>query len=293
MIKFIIKQYLPLLMLLASVDAHATECVDYITGTRGLYTKLIGSGSAYKWWEKANGAGYVTDTTPQVGSVLVFKPWDNPDPAKFDNLHGHVALVSEVNVDGNPLKIRIDHANWSLTGKVDGNIVTGALVESADSSWSRIKMAYGDKNNLGSSFYETYGFVKPVSAETKKDHWGFIAYKSSGSYNRAKGEIVSIKDKSVTLTDRGSVFLVLAHAKEGEANLVPVSFEACGDKVLPKENNGRVEFISANIYNKEKTRKFHTAIGIIRKDFSGLCQWKMVLKNNEIYTGTITIPQRP
>ncbi|HUO22405.1 MAG TPA: CHAP domain-containing protein [Caulobacteraceae bacterium] len=122
------------------------ECVTFARMFSGI--QLFGN--AWTWWNKAAGA-YDRGSTPQAGSVLVFKP-------SGSMRDGHVAVVSQVLTDR---IIQVTHANWSVIagnrGKVEKDVTVVDVSPKGD--WSQVKVWYDPVRDLGTSVYPTYGFI--------------------------------------------------------------------------------------------------------------------------------------
>jgi hypothetical protein len=107
-------------------------------------------GDAWTWWEKATGK-YDEGQAPKPGAVLVFK---SQGKMKL----GHVAVVSQIITDR---YIQITHANWSPVngrrGQVEDHVNVLDVSEKGD--WSKVKVWYGPLNDLGTTIYNTYGFI--------------------------------------------------------------------------------------------------------------------------------------
>jgi len=107
-------------------------------------------GDAWTWWQKATGK-YDEGQTPKPGAVLVFR---SQGKMKL----GHVAVVSQVITDR---YIQVNHANWSPVaghrGRVEENVNVLDVSEKGD--WSKVKVWYGPLNDLGTTAYNTYGFI--------------------------------------------------------------------------------------------------------------------------------------
>jgi surface antigen len=107
-------------------------------------------GDARTWWSEAMGK-YGRGVTPEMGSVLVFKPHGAMS-------RGHVAVVSQVFTDR---IIQVTHANWSpiagRRGKVEKDVTVVDVSNAGD--WSRVKVFYDPTGDLGTTIYPTYGFI--------------------------------------------------------------------------------------------------------------------------------------
>lgn len=141
-------------LLTFNVNAYAIQCVDYIKQNYSQYSDM--SGNANTWWSKTD--KITKQYTPSVGSVLVF-----PGPSAA----GHVAYVAKVI---SSKEILVNHANWNRnTGAVDGSIWKNVRIQdvSDGNKWTKVKMEFGSSGQLGSTSYNTYGFVVPIPPPTK------------------------------------------------------------------------------------------------------------------------------
>ncbi|HVZ29073.1 MAG TPA: CHAP domain-containing protein [Asticcacaulis sp.] len=122
------------------------QCVTFARNFTGMQI----FGDAWTWWEKATGK-YDEGQAPKPGAVLVFK---SQGKMKL----GHVAVVSQIITDR---YIQITHANWSPVngrrGQVEDHVNVLDVSEKGD--WSKVKVWYGPLNDLGTTIYNTYGFI--------------------------------------------------------------------------------------------------------------------------------------
>lgn len=136
----------------APAQAQAWQCVPFARLVSGI--SLFGD--AWTWWRQAADK-YTRGSIPEVGSVLVFKPYGAMSK-------GHLAVVSQVLTDR---IIQVTHANWSPIGGQRGQVekdVTVADVSPAG-DWSQVKVWYDPVGDLGTTVYPTYGFIHQA-AET-------------------------------------------------------------------------------------------------------------------------------
>ena len=126
-----------LMIALAPVSASANDYWQCVPVAR-ILSGIQLFGDAYTWWRQAPGK-YDTGHTPQVGSVLVFKP--NGKMRK-----GHVAVVSSVITER---IIQVTHANWSEIEGHRGQIEDNVTVE----VW------YDPAHDVGTTTYPVYGFI--------------------------------------------------------------------------------------------------------------------------------------
>ena len=134
------------------------ECVPYARQLSGIQIY----GDAKTWWSQAQGR-YARGTEPRVGAVLAMEPHGN-SPL------GHVATVSRV-VDSRT--ILVDHANWSVPGKIERSVTV--LDVSSANDWSEVRVWYAPARNLGASHWPVAGFIYneapgKKAAESGKPH---------------------------------------------------------------------------------------------------------------------------
>lgn len=139
------------------------QCVPFARLVSGIQI----FGDARTWWGQAVGK-YETGRSPQLGSVLCFKPTGRMQL-------GHVAVVSQVLTDR---VIQITHANWSQIGGARGQIERDVTVIDVSplGDWSLVKVWYDPIRDLGTSVYPTYGFIYQNSqaqrlAQTDPRYW--------------------------------------------------------------------------------------------------------------------------
>ena len=126
----------------APAHARFWQCAPYAREISGIQI----FGNANTWWSQAAGR-YDRGTAPRVGSVLAF--------ASSARMRlGHVAMVSAVVSDR---EILLTHANWSHRGGVETNVRAVDVSEAGD--WSQVKVWYGPNGGLGTSSYQTKGFI--------------------------------------------------------------------------------------------------------------------------------------
>lgn len=130
----------------AMADQPYWQCVTFARMFSGIQI----FGNAWTWWQGAAGR-YDRGQTPQSGAVLVFRPQGRMRL-------GHVAVVSRVLTDR---VIQITHANWSpingSRGQVERDVTVVDVSGSGD--WSSVRVWYNPLGDLGTSAYQTYGFV--------------------------------------------------------------------------------------------------------------------------------------
>lgn len=122
------------------------QCVPFARLASGIQI----FGDAWTWWRQAVDK-YETGRQPRAGAVLCFKPTQR---MKL----GHVAVVSQVLTER---VIQISHANWSRIGGTRGQIERDVTVVdvSPAGDWSNVKVWYDPVRDLGSTAYDTYGFI--------------------------------------------------------------------------------------------------------------------------------------
>lgn len=121
-------------------DAHGGNCVAYARELTGIHL----DGDAASWWPHAEGR-YQRGHTPQIGAVLVFKPYGRMRV-------GHVAVVSRV---VNSREVLVDQANW-VRGRVTKAI--SVVDVSAANDWTSVKVQYAGTHGRDNP---TYGFIYP------------------------------------------------------------------------------------------------------------------------------------
>lgn len=127
------------------------QCVPFAR----LNSDITLRGDAWRWWNAADGL-YARGSTPQAGSVLVFK-----QSGKMKR--GHVAVVTNI-IDER--KILIDHANWAR-GRAKGQVSTHVAVidVSEENDWSQVRVWYDQVKDFGSKSYPVYGFIYSPAEE--------------------------------------------------------------------------------------------------------------------------------
>lgn len=123
-------------------EARFWQCAPFAREVSGIAIH----GNAGTWWSQAAGK-YERGHSPEIGSVLVFKPHGRMRI-------GHVAMVSRV-VDARTVKLT--HANWSRRGRVETDVEAVDVSEAGD--WSKVKVWYASQQGLGLTSYPTFGFI--------------------------------------------------------------------------------------------------------------------------------------
>jgi len=132
-------------MLLApAAGAAMLQCVPYARIVSGVSLY----GDALTWWDQADGR-YKRGSTPRKGAVLAFRPHG---PMQL----GHVAVVSHV-LDERRVLIR--HANWSVPGAIEEDVL--ALDVSPEGDWSQVRVWFSPNGQMGARTNPTFGFIYP------------------------------------------------------------------------------------------------------------------------------------
>jgi hypothetical protein len=127
----------------ASGVSAPVECAPFARALTGVAL----SGVAADWWRQADGR-YVRSSTPEVGSVLVFR--------RSSHLpSGHVSVVSRV-LSGR--RILVTSANWLHHRVTEDQPV---LDVSDDGDWSVVRVWWPPAGQMGVTEYAVYGFVRP------------------------------------------------------------------------------------------------------------------------------------
>lgn len=124
------------------------QCVPYARIVSGVAIR----GDALTWWNQADGQ-YNRGDKPKKGAVLAFRP---NGPMAL----GHVAVVSKVLDDR---RVLIRHANWSVPGAIEEDVLTIDVSEAGD--WSQVRVWHSPTNQMGARTNPTYGFIYPVKAK--------------------------------------------------------------------------------------------------------------------------------
>ncbi|MBH1992058.1 MAG: CHAP domain-containing protein [Sphingomonadaceae bacterium] len=124
------------------------QCVPYARIVSGVALR----GDALTWWEQAENR-YKRGNRPEKGAVLAFRP-NGP------MVLGHVAVVSRVLDDR---RVLIRHANWSVPGAIEEDVLT--IDVSPDGDWSQVRVWNSPTNQMGARMNPTYGFIYPVKAK--------------------------------------------------------------------------------------------------------------------------------
>ncbi|PZU12957.1 MAG: CHAP domain-containing protein [Sphingobium sp.] len=127
--------------------ATVLQCVPYARAVSGVEIR----GDALTWWQQADGL-YRRGHTPRKGAVLAFKPYG-------PMVLGHVAVVSKVLDDRHVL---IRHANWSVPGAIEEDVL--ALDVSDEGDWSAVRVWHSPTAQMGARVNPTFGFIYPAKA---------------------------------------------------------------------------------------------------------------------------------
>lgn len=133
--------------MMSAAGAATLQCVPYARIVSGVALR----GDALTWWEQAEGR-YKRGSSPKKGAVLAFRPYG---PMQL----GHVAVVSRV-LDERRVLIR--HANWSVPGAIEEDVL--ALDVSPDGDWSQVRVWFSPNGQMGARTNPTFGFIYPDRA---------------------------------------------------------------------------------------------------------------------------------
>lgn len=135
---------LPGMTLVSAAGAATLQCVPYARIVSGVALR----GDALTWWDQAEGR-YKRGNSPKKGAVLAFRPYG---PMQL----GHVAVVSRI-LDERRVLIR--HANWSVPGAIEEDVL--ALDVSPDGDWSQVRVWFSPNGQMGARTNPTFGFIYP------------------------------------------------------------------------------------------------------------------------------------
>ncbi|MCP1471315.1 surface antigen [Sphingobium sp. OAS761] len=130
-----------------SFGATVLQCVPYARIVSGVEIR----GDALTWWDQADGQ-YKRGHKPKKGAVLAFRAFG---PMTL----GHVAVVSKVLDDR---RILIRHANWSVPGSIEEDVM--AVDVSDEGDWSRVRVWHSPTGQMGARTNPAFGFIYPAKA---------------------------------------------------------------------------------------------------------------------------------
>ena len=128
--------------------ATALQCVPYARIVSGVNIR----GDALTWWDQAEDR-YARGHTPRRGAVLAFRPYG---PMTL----GHVAVVSKVLDDR---RVLIRHANWSVPGAIEEDVLAIDVSDAGD--WSEVRVWHSPTGQMGARTNPTFGFIYPGKAQ--------------------------------------------------------------------------------------------------------------------------------
>lgn len=126
------------------------QCVRYASIVSGINL----DGDAFEWWEHAQGR-YARGKTPRTGAVMAFS-------RSGSMRYGHVAVVSKVL---NSRDILIRHANWSLPGAIEEDVLARDVSKRGD--WSAVAIWYTPVGQMGTHISHVQGFIYTPNAELR------------------------------------------------------------------------------------------------------------------------------
>ncbi len=126
------------------LGATVLQCVPYARVVSGVQLY----GDALTWWDQAENH-YRRGHMPRKGAVLAFRP---AGPMVL----GHVAVVSRV-LDERRVLIR--HANWSIPGAIEEDVLAIDVSDAGD--WSEVRVWHSPTGQMGARTNPTFGFIYP------------------------------------------------------------------------------------------------------------------------------------
>ncbi len=126
------------------LGATMLQCVPYARIVSGVQIY----GDALTWWDQAENH-YRRGHTPRRGAVLAFRP---AGPMVL----GHVAVVSKVLDDR---RVLIRHANWSVPGAIEEDVLAIDVSDAGD--WSEVRVWHSPTNQMGARINPAFGFIYP------------------------------------------------------------------------------------------------------------------------------------
>lgn len=130
--------------------ATMLQCVPYARIVSGVDIY----GDALTWWDQAENH-YKRGHRPRKGAVLAFRP---AGPMVL----GHVAVVSRVLDDR---RILIRHANWSVPGAIEEDVLAIDVSEAGD--WSAVRIWHSPTGQMGARTNPTFGFIYPAKPQLR------------------------------------------------------------------------------------------------------------------------------
>lgn len=128
-------------------SAAVLQCVPYARIVSGVDIR----GDALTWWDQAD-RQYKRGSTPKKGAVLAFRPHG-------PMMLGHVAVVSRVLDDR---RVLIRHANWSVPGAIEEDVLAIDVSDGGD--WSQVRVWHSPTAQMGARTNPTFGFIYPAKA---------------------------------------------------------------------------------------------------------------------------------
>jgi hypothetical protein len=133
------------------LGATVLQCVPYARTVSGVQIY----GDALTWWDQAENH-YKRGHAPRRGAVLAFRP---VGPMVL----GHVAVVSRVLDDR---RVLIRHANWSMPGAIEEDVLAVDVSEEGD--WSEVRVWHSPTNRMGARSNPTFGFIYPDKPQLRE-----------------------------------------------------------------------------------------------------------------------------
>jgi surface antigen len=146
----------------APASAQYWQCVTYAR----TITPVEIRGNANTWWGQAEGR-YQRGQTPREGAVMAFRS-SRAMPL------GHVAVVSKIISDR---EVLLDHANWSVGGRVEHDVRAVDVSDAGD--WSAVKVWFGPIGDMGKRVNAVAGFIYPDAAPQPPLHFAKADVKRS------------------------------------------------------------------------------------------------------------------
>ena len=133
------------------LGATVLQCVPYARIVSGVQIY----GDALTWWDQAENH-YKRGHMPRKGAVLAFRPMG-------PMVLGHVAVVSKVLDDR---RVLIRHANWSVPGAIEEDVL--AIDVSEEGDWSEVRVWHSPTNQMGARSNPTFGFIYPDKPQLRE-----------------------------------------------------------------------------------------------------------------------------